>query len=104
MAIPIISPMVPEDVDDFMVIERTSFHQPWSRHMYLMDLKTNQMASYLVMRPAPQDGDRLPPILAYGGLWLLVDEAHIATIASHPQWRGCGLGHRLLLGLLDAAA
>jgi ribosomal-protein-alanine N-acetyltransferase len=104
MAIPIITPMTVADVDDFMVIERTSFHQPWSRHMYLMDLKTNQMASYLVMRPAPQDGDRLPPILAYGGLWLLVDEAHIATIASHPQWRGCGLGHRLLLGLLDAAA
>lgn len=103
MALPILSPMTAADVDDFMAIERASFHQPWSRHMYLMDLKTNLMATYLVLRPAPEDRAYLPPILAYGGLWLMVDEAHIATIASHPQWRGCGLGHRLLLGLLDAA-
>ena len=43
------------------------------------------------------------PILAYGGLWLLLDEAHIATVASHPDWRGCGLGQWLMLALLDAA-
>jgi [ribosomal protein S18]-alanine N-acetyltransferase len=104
MAMPSITPMQPEDVDHFMTIERLSFHQPWSRHMYLMDLKTNPLATYLVMRPAAEDEGRLPPILAYGGLWLMVDEAHIATIASHPDWRGCGLGHALLLALVDAAA
>ncbi len=103
MALPIIQRMVPGDVDDLMVIERQSFHQPWSRHMYLMDLKTNQMATYLVARAAEEDAGRLPPILAYGGFWLMVDEAHIATIASHPDWRGCGLGHALLLALLDVA-
>ncbi len=103
MAIPIISRMAPEDVNDFIDIERASFHQPWSRHMYLMDMKTNPMATYVVMRPAPADRDRLPPILAYGGMWLMVDEAHIATIASHPDWRGCGLGHGVLLALIDAA-
>ncbi len=42
-------------------------------------------------------------IVAYGGFWLLMDEAHIATIASHPDWRGCGLGQWLMLALLDAA-
>jgi len=42
-------------------------------------------------------------ILAYGGFWLLMDEAHIATIASHPDWRGCGLGQWLMLALIDAA-
>ena len=103
MAIPCIDPMKVADVEDFMSIERLSFQQPWSRHMYLMDLQTNRMATYLVIRPAPEDGDHLPPILAYGGLWLMVDEAHIATIASHPDFRGCGLGHRLLLALLDEA-
>jgi [ribosomal protein S18]-alanine N-acetyltransferase len=103
MAVPIIDRMVPEDVDNFMVIERQSFHQPWSRHMYLMDVKSNQLATYLVARPAPGDRDTLPPILAYGGFWLMVDEAHVATIASHPDWRGCGLGHAVLLALIDAA-
>jgi ribosomal-protein-alanine N-acetyltransferase len=43
------------------------------------------------------------PILAYGGFWLLLDEAHIATVASHPDWRGCRLGQWLMLALLDAA-
>jgi [ribosomal protein S18]-alanine N-acetyltransferase len=104
MAMPMITPMQPEDVDHFMTIERRSFHQPWSRHMYLMDLKTNPLATYLVMRPAAENEGRLPPILAYGGLWLMVDEAHIATIASHPDWRGCGLGHALILALIDVAA
>jgi ribosomal-protein-alanine N-acetyltransferase len=42
--------------------------------------------------------------LGYGGLWLLVDEAHISTIAVHPQWRGTGLGERLLLSLLEQGA
>jgi [ribosomal protein S18]-alanine N-acetyltransferase len=103
MAVPIIDRMVPEDVENFMGIERQSFHQPWSRHMYLMDLRSNQLATYLVARPAPEDQDRLPPILAYGGFWLMVDEAHVATIASHADWRGCGLGHTVLLALIAAA-
>jgi len=28
------------------------------------------------------------PVLAYGGFWMIVDEAHISTIAVHPKWRG----------------
>jgi ribosomal-protein-alanine N-acetyltransferase len=42
-------------------------------------------------------------IVAYGGFWLMLDEAHIATIASHPDWRGCRLGQWMLLALLDVA-
>jgi ribosomal-protein-alanine N-acetyltransferase len=86
-----------------MAIERQSFAQPWTRHMYLSDLVHNRMATYLVLKPAPSDQDRLPPLLAYGGLWLMVDEAHVATIASHPEWRGCGLGEILLVALLQEA-
>jgi ribosomal-protein-alanine N-acetyltransferase len=44
------------------------------------------------------------PVLGYAGFWLLMDDAHIATIAVHPQWRGRGLGELLLLSLLDRAA
>jgi [ribosomal protein S18]-alanine N-acetyltransferase len=102
MAVPILATLTVADLDGIMPIERQSFHQPWSRHMYLTDLQQNHLATYLVVRPAPADAGRLPPILAYGGLWLMVDEAHIATIASHPDYRGCGLGQYLLLGLLEA--
>ena len=103
MAIPVVSPMSIADLDGALEIEHHAFKQPWSRHMYVTDLLHNRLASYLVLRPAPADGRALPRVLAYGGFWLMVDEAHIATIASHPDWRGCGLGQMLMLALLDEA-
>ena len=118
-----VAPMTPDDLDEIMPLERQCFADPWTRRMYLSDLTTNEAATYLVVRhgdtgtrgrgegQAVEDGLavspclRVPasPILAYGGLWLLLDEAHIATVASHPDWRGCGLGQWLMLALLDAA-
>lgn len=44
------------------------------------------------------------PIVGYGGMWLMVDEAHISTLASHPDWRGQGVGELLLLAMIDRAA
>jgi ribosomal-protein-alanine N-acetyltransferase len=126
-----VAPMTPDDLDEIMPLERRCFADPWTRRMYLSDLTTNEAATYLVVRrgdagtwgrgdaatrrygegQAVEDNfavspiHRVPvsPVLAYGGLWLLLDEAHIATVASHPDWRGCGLGQRLMLALLDAA-
>ncbi|MCX7671065.1 MAG: ribosomal protein S18-alanine N-acetyltransferase [Anaerolineae bacterium] len=112
MWLPPITPMTVDDLDAIMALERVCFKDPWTRRMYLTDLTENALATYLVVRPpsfprpAPPQGSEpapLPSILAYGGFWLMVDEAHIATIATHPDWRGCGLGLYLMLGLLDAA-
>jgi len=36
-------------------------------------------------------------------IWVILDEAHVATIATHPDHRGYGIGKRLLAyGLLEA--
>jgi ribosomal-protein-alanine N-acetyltransferase len=43
------------------------------------------------------------PVLGYGGFWLMVDEAHISTIAVHPMWRGRGLGEMALVAMIEAA-
>lgn len=51
--------------------------------------------------PAPRQGP--PTIFAYAGLWLMVDEAHITTIAVRPELRGKGLGELALCGLVDTA-
>ncbi len=103
MTLPAIRPMVPSDLDAIMQIERQAFKRPWSRHMYLVDLQQNRMAAYLVAYLANSGDASVPPVLAYGGLWMMVDEAHVATVASHPDWRGCGLGQYLMLGLLEEA-
>ena len=101
MTIPFVSPMQPEDLEAIMPLERLAFADPWSRRMYLSDLAENPLATYRVIRSA--DDGRLPPILGWGGFWLLVDEAHIATIASHPEHRGCGLGEWLMVDLMERA-
>jgi ribosomal-protein-alanine N-acetyltransferase len=36
-------------------------------------------------------------------LWLIVDEAHIATIATHPDFRRQGIGEQLLVHALKSA-
>jgi len=42
-------------------------------------------------------------IIGFAGLWLMVDEAHITTIAMHPDHRRRGLGEFLLMSLMDIA-
>jgi len=109
MKLPHAVPMTPADLDEIMPLERRCFKDPWTRHMYLSDLTGNPLATYLVLRAPPEmtapgmEQTTVPPLLAYGGFWLLLDEAHIATIATHPKWRGRGLGLWLMLALLDVA-
>lgn len=85
-----------EDLDEVQRIEEASFTTPWPPNAYRSELLTNRLASYLVAR---SDGR----IVAYGGMWLMVDEAHITTFAVHPAWRRQRIGERLLLAFLDLA-
>ena len=126
MPLPVVTPMTVDDLDAVMALEVVCFKDPWTRRMYLADLTQNELATYLAVRlriadysprsaaerdcelripEASQSAIRNPKseILAYGGFWLMADEAHIATIASHPEMRGCGLGLTLMLALLDVA-
>lgn len=113
MLLPVIAPLALADLDAIMALERVCFKQdPWTRRMYVRDLTENELATYLTLRlpegaaasrAAADRGTTDGLILAYGGFWLLVDEAHIATIATRPEWRGCGLALYLMLALLDAA-
>ena len=42
-------------------------------------------------------------VIGYGGLWLMVDEAHVTSIAVHPDFRGKGLGELLMLALMEVS-
>jgi ribosomal-protein-alanine N-acetyltransferase len=92
----VISAMRLEDLEEVQRIEEASFSTPWPPNAYRSELLTNRLASYLVARV----DDR---IVAYGGMWLMVDEAHITTFAVHPAWRRQRLGERLLLAFMDLA-
>ena len=60
--------------------------------------------SLLPMRPAG-GGARpdLASIVGFAGLWLMLDDAHITTIATHPDYRRRHLGELLLASLVDIA-
>lgn len=60
--------------------------------------------SLLPSRPvATALSPELNSIIGFAGLWLMVDEAHITTIAMHPDFRRKGLGEFMLVSLIDIA-
>lgn len=91
-----VEPMTSDDLLSVHRIELASFSVPWPDDAYRSELKANRLASYLVVR---SDGD----LVAYGGIWLMVDEAHVTTFAVDPAWRRQRVGETLLLALLDLA-
>lgn len=95
-----VEPMSVGDLDTVQAIERASFSTPWPDHAYRSELETNRLASYLVARAGTEPGAE---VVAYGGIWLMVDEAHVTTVAVAPAWRRQKIGARLLLALLELA-
>ena len=57
-----------------------------------------------VRSPIPKD-DPIEEchILGFAGMWLLSDEAHITSIASHKDHRRQGIGEALLISLIEMA-
>jgi ribosomal-protein-alanine N-acetyltransferase len=88
-----IEPMTLDDIADVHDIERASFPVPWPTYAFRQELETNRLAHYLVVRAGGQT-------VAYAGVWLMVDEAHITTFAVLPEWRRRGIGARLMLAVL----
>lgn len=85
-----------DDIPRVLAIERQSFRTPWPRDAYMHELNENRLAAYLVAKTDDA-------IVGYAGMWVILDEAHVTTIAVDPVYRGQHIGERLLLGLIDAA-
>lgn len=92
-----------EDIETVGALEEMCFSAPWSRSTFRNELLSNQLAYYWVLRPGPDTAAALPPIVAYGGYWLLGDEAHIVNVATHPDYRRRGYGEMIVAGMADAA-
>jgi ribosomal-protein-alanine N-acetyltransferase len=50
-----------------------------------------------------EEAAELESVVGYTGMWMMVDEAHVTTIAVDPAYRGEGIGELLLVELLDRA-
>lgn len=91
-----ITPMTSADIPVVTRIERASFSTVWPSDAFYNELATNKLAHYYVGRL----DDR---IVAYGGIWVILEDSHITTLAVDPGFRGKRLGEVMLLRLIDEA-
>jgi [ribosomal protein S18]-alanine N-acetyltransferase len=91
-----IAPMATADVATVTRIERASFSTVWPSDAFYNELNTNKLAHYFVGRY----DDR---VVAYGGIWVILEDSHVTTLAVDPDYRGRGFGEVLLLRLIDEA-
>ncbi|MBI1794407.1 MAG: ribosomal protein S18-alanine N-acetyltransferase [Chloroflexi bacterium] len=94
----IIRKMTSEDVRTVAEIDRLSFSLPWPEHSFRYEVAENRAARCWV---AETDDKRIAAMLV---LWLIIDEAHVATLATHPDFRRQGIGAQILTTALRDAA
>lgn len=86
--------MTLEDVPQVVAIDQASFSLPWPERSFRFEIAENPASRAWV---AEIDGRIAGMIVA----WMLVDEAHIATIATHPAFRRQGIASKLLIHTLQ---
>lgn len=86
-----ITKMMVNDLDEAMKIEEASFNVPWSKRMFLSELKGNPF-SYLYVARIPERDE----IAGYVCFWIVFEELHLMNISVHPGWRREGIGEELL--------
>ncbi len=119
--------MAEADIPQVLDIERESFPSSWPQTAYRREL-TNKIARYLVLAEvrdepgavvvsqaaglwasvrralgAPEPAASSEFLLGFVGIWLMVDEAHIVTIAVREEHRREGVGERLLIAAIGLA-
>ncbi len=82
----VIRKMTSQDVPAVSQIDRMSFSLPWPEHSFQYEVAENRLARCWV---AETEDRRIAAMIVS---WIIVDEMHIATIATHPDFRRQGIG------------
>jgi ribosomal-protein-alanine N-acetyltransferase len=88
-----IRPMQREDIEQVQAIDRTSFSMPWPTSAYNYELKNPMSMLWVAEVSLPENR---PQVVGMIVVWLIIDEAHIATLAVDPGFRRQGIARRLL--------
>ncbi|WP_429158316.1 ribosomal protein S18-alanine N-acetyltransferase [Desulfitispora alkaliphila] len=92
-----------DHVQQVLAIEQESFPTPWSEKAFKGELKDNDFARYYVCVQAAGLEGGTDKVIGYVGMWLVIDEAHITTIAVDPGARSAGVGQFMLINIFREA-
>lgn len=90
-----LSPMTGSDLDEVIKVERQVFSCPWTKSMYQHELEKED-SCYLAVR---FNGS----LIGYGGVLIILEEAHVMTMAVREDFRNMGVATRLMLELIESA-
>lgn len=98
------APMTVEDLGQVVKLEEQAFPAPRSAAFYRQEVTQNRYANYWVLHAMPAGATVAHAcVVAYGGYWLMGEDAHIVSIAVDPQWRRQGLAEWLMMELIATA-
>ena len=75
-------------------IERSSFLSPWSTDSFVQEIKNPISHLWALILKSN--------LSAYICFWMFASEIQVINIAVHPEWRGKGFGHSLLIQMIKA--
>jgi ribosomal-protein-alanine N-acetyltransferase len=84
------APATRAQVDGIASIEQCSFSDPWPTSAFLEALR-NEHVWFVAATEGPKR-----VVVGYVVAWFVAGEGEIANIAVRPEWRGHGIGARLL--------
>lgn len=90
-----------EDLDRVVEIDHASFSLPWPRSSFVFEVQENEASRCWVAEVTNTDGETTLAGLLVA--WLIVDEYHIATIATAAEYRRQHIGRRLMVHGLSSA-
>ena len=94
VAVIAVRPMVFDDLAGVVDLETANPPRPWTEKIFRDELAADNR-TYLV---AAND-----VIVGFGGVMVIGDEAHITNLLVDPDHRSRGVGHRLMVTLIEAA-
>ncbi len=90
-----LEPLAEHHLPAILEIERVVNGSPWSEKSFRNEID-HRHGIFLVALEAGE-------VVGYGGVWLVIDEAHVTNIAIAPDRQRRGIGRRLMTELLEAA-
>lgn len=84
------------DIAEVLDVEAACFPTPWPRNAFHNELTENKLAHYFVGRFDDK-------VVGYGGLWVILEDAHITTVAVDPRHQRKRFGEQILIRLIEEA-